>query len=107
MREAITEFRKYGVTVLWASAPREELPTAAATRDLDERLRRLNAIIASMTKSRAGVHELPFAAHVDSKDGHVDLGARPDGVHFTIPAATRIADDWLAAAIVAAKSDGS
>ncbi|MDQ1467124.1 MAG: hypothetical protein QOH10_1539, partial [Actinomycetota bacterium] len=24
-----------------------------------------------------------------------------DGVHFTIAAATRIADDWLAAAIVA------
>ena len=46
--------------------------------------------------------------HVDStENGHVDLDARPDGVHFTIPAATRIADDWLAAAIVAAKSDGS
>jgi peptidoglycan/LPS O-acetylase OafA/YrhL len=107
MHNAISEFRRNGVKVLWASAPREELPTASATRDLEQRLHRLNAIIASMTKGRPGVRELPLAAHVDGENGRVDLGARPDGVHFTIPAATRIADDWLAAAIVAANSDTS
>ena len=102
MTNAIGEFRKFGVTVLWASAPREQLGSVAATAVLDSRLRALNAIIASVTANRTGVRELPFAAHIDRADGSVDMNARPDGVHFTVSAATRIADQWLAAALVAA-----
>ena len=100
MQAAIAEFHERGVRVLWASAPKEQLPTAAATAALDARLRMLNSIIASMTTARPGVRELPYAAHIDLPNGHVDLGARPDGVHFTAVAATHIADDWLAAAVV-------
>ncbi len=100
MQAAISEFQKRGVQVLWASAPREQLPTAAATTALNARLRILNSIIASKTADRPGVRELPYAAHIDLPNGHVDLGARPDGVHFSVVAATRMADAWLAAAIV-------
>jgi hypothetical protein len=103
MQAAINQFHRHGATVLWASAPREQLLTSNATTQLNERLSALNAIITSMTASGSRVHEIPYAAHIDSADGRVDHTARPDGVHFTVPAATRLADDWLAAAIVAAK----
>jgi lysophospholipase L1-like esterase len=95
MTDAIRYFRKAGVTVLWATAPKEQLATVAATRTLDQRLQRLNEII-TVTVTTRGAHEVPFAAHIDTPNGSIDLNARPDGVHFTDAAATRIADEWLA-----------
>ena len=100
MTDAIDTFRKAGVTVLWATAPKEQLPTAAATRALNQRLARLNEIITT-TATVDGAHVLPYAAHIDRANGF-DSKARPDGIHFTDEAATDLADKWLAAAIVAA-----
>jgi peptidoglycan/LPS O-acetylase OafA/YrhL/lysophospholipase L1-like esterase len=105
MTGAIDSFRKAGVIVLWASAPKAQLPTAAATRTLDQRLQRLNEIITATAPTR-GAREIPFAAHIDTANGKVDLRERPDGVHFTVEAATRMADEWLAAEIVTATNGG-
>jgi hypothetical protein len=105
MTAAIDTFRTGGATVLWASAPKEHLPTAAATRTLNDRLALLNEIIAA-TVTGSGARVLPYAAHVDTASGNVDFSARPDGIHFTDEAATRLADEWLAAEVIRATAKG-
>jgi peptidoglycan/LPS O-acetylase OafA/YrhL len=106
MTDAIAFFRKAGITVLWATAPKEQLPTVAATQTLNQRLQHLNQIITA-TVTTPGAHVIPFAAHIDTPNGNIDLNARPDGVHFTDAAATHIADEWLAAEILTAIADKS
>ena len=104
MANAIDTFRKAGVTVLWATAPKEQLPTAAATRTLNQRFQFLNRIIGA-TVAAHGAHEVPYAAHIDTPNGSIDFNARPDGVHFTDEAATRIADESLPADVITAAKD--
>ena len=44
---------------------------------------------------------LPLAAHVDGAGADLGRAARPDGIHFTMDAATSLADGWLVDEIVA------
>jgi hypothetical protein len=56
----------------------------------------LNRLIATLHERHRGLVVVPLAERLAAEGPSVDRTARPDGVHFTIEAAQKVADDWLA-----------
>ncbi|MGQ0825537.1 MAG: DUF459 domain-containing protein [Actinomycetota bacterium] len=88
-----------GAVLVWSDAPR---PLAHGQNGfLAKRFAALNALIAQADGRWRNVVTLPLASYIDGAGRGADNVARPDGIHFTVDAATLIAEDWLAAEVLA------
>jgi hypothetical protein len=85
-----------GARVAWATAPRADAVDWSVAQELRQRLSRLNDIFSALAARHPKLTMIPLAALVDRPDGTIDWNARPDGVHFTMPAARAMVDSWLA-----------
>jgi peptidoglycan/LPS O-acetylase OafA/YrhL len=102
MHDAATETHAAHATLFWATAPRATVGSTADTRLLDARTVQLNALIGRGFAQNPEIEPLALAAQLDRPDGVVDRSVRPDGVHISVDAGTRLADSWLAAIVLAA-----
>jgi hypothetical protein len=87
--------RASGARFAIATAPLQESKSGSDTRRLNDRLEVLNKEVVALAVRRPDVVIVPLAEHIDRPDG-VDRGMRPDGVHFSLPAARAVVDSWLA-----------
>jgi peptidoglycan/LPS O-acetylase OafA/YrhL len=98
MDTVIESLAASGAVIVWADAPK---PIAMQRGPMAKRLDTLNALIAAADARWAHVTVLPVAVHTEVPEIANDRFARPDGVHFTVEAATAMADQWLAADVLA------
>jgi peptidoglycan/LPS O-acetylase OafA/YrhL len=107
MRFSLTAFTDdllaLGVSrVVWLRQP-VPLPTPTAAVDLQSEPARhevLHRVVDGLVDGRPAVRVLDLAGWVDEAGLATDGAARPDKVHWTTEAATRIATDYLGPAIV-------
>ena len=98
MDTVIRSLAASGAVIVWADAPK---PIAMERGPMAQRIDRLNGLIASADTRWAQVTTLAVAVHTDVPELANDRFSRPDGVHFTVDAATVMADQWLAAEVLA------
>jgi hypothetical protein len=108
MNASLSEFTDRMLTlvpkVVWIDEP-VPLPTTGNGEDQQAEPARhdvLHRVIADIASTRPAVRVIDLAGWVESTDLAGDLVARPDNVHWTPKAATRIANDYLGQALLRA-----
>jgi hypothetical protein len=87
-----------GAVIVWADAPK---PIGMQRGPIAQRIDALNSLIGAADARWSHVTTLPLAVHTDVPEIANDKFARPDNVHFTVEAATTMADQWLATDLLA------
>jgi peptidoglycan/LPS O-acetylase OafA/YrhL len=85
-----------GARVLWANAPyikfQVDLPWVS---DSHQRTDALNAAFADLAAKNKKITLINYASKLNRPDGVVDTSIRPDGIHMTDAAASKVAQEWL------------
>ena len=85
-----------GAPVVWANAPfikfQQDLPWVS---DNPQRTNVLNQMYTQLAATHSNVHLIDYAAHLNRPGGVVDTSIRPDGIHMTDAAASKLAQTWL------------
>jgi hypothetical protein len=95
MDNVIRSLAPSGAVIVWADAPRPGSGTGARGGSFANRFGVLNNLIAQADARWRQVVTLPVAEHVDAAGADVLRDGRPDGIHFTVEAASAMVDDWL------------
>ncbi|MCJ7436980.1 MAG: acyltransferase family protein [Acidimicrobiia bacterium] len=106
MLAALDLFTARGVNVVWLTVPRSDFnvggPNVAAPDNADARVARFNEILRSVARQRPDLAIVDLAEWLSRQPGgELDPSLRPDGTHFSLEGAERVAP-WLGFAILRA-----